>query len=248
MQNKSTASDILELSAKSFKNNFSTYMSLAAIFIIAIFLLGFLMATSGVQAFQAILFMGLLGFVYAKLAVAVHRSVLLSDQSLGELLRFKSADVKFFLAMLVVFVSLFVVFWLFTMVFVQSGLIILEGSGSAGLLTILLLIVFIVVGVIGARLALVFPAIAINDDIDFSQIWQKTHNHKAKLFFLIIVIPYISSRLMDLISEDSLFLSILGAVVSVLVVMFEVVILSHCYREIMGDQGEEQEWVQESVD
>jgi len=153
---------------------------------------------------------------------------------LGKLLSFKSADVKFFVAMLAVFISILVLFWLFTMVFVQSGLIDLKGSGSAGLLTILMLIMFIFVGVIGARLALIFPAIAINDVIEFNQIWLQTRNHKAKLFFLIIVIPYISSRLMDLIPEDSLFLSIVGAIVSVLVVMFEVVILSHCYCEIMG--------------
>jgi len=234
MQKKNTASDILELSAKSFKNNFLTYMSLAAVFIIVIFLLGYFVATSSFQTSQAILFMVLMAFVYAKLAVAVHRSVLLSNQSLGKLLSFKSADVKFFVAMLAVFISILVLFWLFTMVFVQSGLIDLKGSGSAGLLTILMLIMFIFVGVIGARLALIFPAIAINDVIEFNQIWLQTRNHKAKLFFLIIVIPYISSRLMDLIPEDSLFLSIVGAIVSVLVVMFEVVILSHCYCEIMG--------------
>lgn len=222
-------------------------MTLAAVFIVVIAMLGYLMAISNSQVSQVILFMVLLAFVYAKLAVAVHRSVLLDKQSMGELLSFKSADIKFFAAMLLVFIGIVVLVWLFTMVFVQSGLINLRGSGSAGLLTILMLTMFIIVGVIGARLALIFPAIAINDDINFNQIWQQTRNHKARLFFLIIALPYISSRLLDLIPDNSIFLSIIGAVVSVVVVMFEVVILSHCYREIIGRSDTEPKPEQEAV-
>lgn len=230
MKKKDVAAEILQLSFKSFKSNLLIFLLLAVLFIVAIFILEYLVSNTDLGELASIVFAMVLVLIYAKLAVAVHRSVLLGNQSIKDLLTFKWADLKFFMGILAVFAIVMLLFWLFITIFVQTGLINPKEKGSTGLITLLM---YIVIGVIGARLALLFPAIAINNQINLIKTWLSTRKQKTTLFFLIVLFPLMFSTIVNKIPEDTVYWLIFGSVVSVLVVMFEVVILSHCYSELM---------------
>ncbi len=85
-------------------------------------------------------------------------------------------------------------------------------------------------GYMFSRLSLVFPAIAIDKQNDFQRAWVISKGNGWKLFFLISVIPLTTSFIIGTIISGKLFFNLLAAFIGVLVLMFEVVMLSNAYK------------------
>ena len=239
MKTKITSGRMFELTFQTFGLHFNYIISLAAIFIAITFFLGF-WAESFNEAEPdmagALLFMALLVAVYAKLAVMIHRLVILGEKGIGLVFSWSLKELKF-IGWILMFVAaayavLFVLLQLLAKMLISSG---------TGMMTLVTLLIIIGLGALFSRVALVFPAAAADHRSSVKHAWELSANNKLSLFFLVVVVPYITGRILDRLPDDQLIWVLLGGVISVFVLIFEVALLSHCYEALIGTDDAETE-------
>jgi len=122
-------------------------------------------------------------------------------------------------------------------------------AGLSGATVFFYLALLIGLGLLFSRLAMVFPATAAGHDLTLGESFQMTRNHKFFVFFLVVLVPYITNRILQKINAESWVLMLLVEVISVLVIIYEVGLLSHAYEALHDDpedsdpDGEPTEWV-----
>jgi len=93
-----------------------------------------------------------------------------------------------------------------------------------------MLFIMIFVGVF-AKIFLIFPAVAVNDELTVEEAFDLTEGHFFKIFVLATLIPVLTATGLEWLfkGEDFIVLA-LNVLVSNLVVVFEIAILSHVYQ------------------
>ncbi|KAA3639066.1 MAG: hypothetical protein DWP95_11265 [Proteobacteria bacterium] len=240
MSSKINISHILRLSEQSFKQNIKPLLLFGAVFGVVIFSLSYLTMIINRRSAFILIYPFLLGVIYAKFAVLIHRCVLLKETSYKNIFKWRSEEVLFMLAIFGVVILLMFLSWiLLTLLMILGDFGGGKQSTLSGTSKVILFGVYMIGAVIASRLALIFPSLAIGNRVNMNAIWNKTKNHKWMLFFLIIVFPMVTSILLDFIPGFGFLMVFVSGIITLLVVMFEVIILSHCYSEIIWQPRED---------
>ena len=184
MKTKITSGRMFELTFQTFGLHFNYIISLAAIFIAITFFLGFWAESfneTEPDMAGALLFMALLVAVYAKLAVMIHRLVILGEKGIGLVFSWSLKELKF-IGWILMFVAaayavLFVLLQLLAKMLISSG---------TGMMTLVTLLIIIGLGALFSRVALVFPAAAADHRSSVKHAWELSANNKLSLFFLVV--------------------------------------------------------------
>jgi hypothetical protein len=230
---------IFELTINTFKAHFDYLASLAALFVGLAFLAGMVGAALGMAIGPGVLYpiILLVLVIYAKLAIMVHRLVLLDEKGLQHLLQWRWVEVRFIGWILAVLLSLSAVVYLLFVIAPPMAPVAGTGGGGAGLL--LLLIALVIMGIIFSRLAMVFPATAAGHRLSLGESFEMTRRHKFFVFFLVVLVPYITNRIFQKIDTESWVLMLLVELISVLVIIFEVGLLSHAYEALSKNANDD---------
>jgi hypothetical protein len=175
------------------------------------------------------------------IAITTHRILLLEDAvPTWGLYKFGAREFKF----------LFYSFLLVLFMIVPS--IIFSFIPYVGLLLVAVYIVVVV-----SRLSLVFPSISIDEDIEFSESWNYTKNHKWLVVVTVVIFPTLIALivggvytiaiayLVGIISEKLnilySFLNILYSFLNIFITVFMISALSSTYKYIKAEHQEEDE-------
>lgn len=85
------------------------------------------------------------------------------------------------------------------------------------------------------RLCLVFPAIALDRQVDLKWSWNRTRGHGARLFLLVGLLPWVIAELGSLLyrGEAGFVESIVSTIVISALYVAEIATVSLCYRELV---------------
>ena len=247
MDKKFTSGLVFNDAFLSIKENYKYFSLLALIFISLIFVVGLISAYGSEDSiFMAFLAVITLVMVLVKLAIMIHRSILLKEFNLGNIFSWSAIELKFIawgmgIYLLVGgFIGGFLAF-----IFPQYS----DGNEPSAIMVILMVVLSIVVAIIISRLSLIFPGVAVGEKMTLSRAWQASKGKVGSLFFLIIVFPFITNKILDKFPEDGELWVLLSTVISVFLVIFEVAIVSHCYHRLIGvESTETSDEEQESID
>ncbi len=168
---------------ESFSQNFGFYiaagLSFFGVAVLMVMLMIHVFTPSG--NFGLIIWGLLFALLYAKLAVVIHRCILLGENQFKDMLSFKPEDFKFFLAMMGFFLVL--MFGVFLIGIFGS---LFSGGGKMSVI-VLAFIPMLILGVVASRLVMIFPSLAVSNGDSLGDVWDAGQNHKWMLFFLVIV-------------------------------------------------------------
>jgi len=194
----------------------------------------------------------LIGYViYAKLAVLVHRTVLLNEKGIIYAFKWGWPEIMYMLAMVVLIIVVTIGVALVTYLFLLLSPTASDSGGLTVLSIIFYLGLFLLAGYYGARLALIFPSIAIGQSFTLPEIWHKSKPHTLTLFWLIIIFPILANVVpaaVFLLPFPEWLLGVLVLAIYAIIVIYCITLLSHCFHEIMGDPDKEQEPIQKASD
>lgn len=207
----------------------------------------------GMASFYVLL--GISFFITIIMSITVHRILLLDENetpSLG-IWKFGHREVTFILKAiaLTLLIGLVAVILFFILSLFEK----IMGSFLSETVSTIFVVcaAIIILGFFGmtlSRLSLVFPAIAIDKEIDFADAFNISKNHKLLIFVCVIVIPVIFGLLvglvyglaigflMNLISQK---LSVLLSLLNIFITVFTIAFLSTSYEYVIRQQVEEVE-------
>jgi len=180
--------------------------------------------------------------LYAKLAVLVHRTVLLNEKDVIHVFKWGYPEIIYMLAIIAVIIAIVAFTAVITML-----LLAISPSGSVPISNpeiisvVFYVLVFGLLAFLGARIALVFPSIAIGQAFTLREIWQKTKPYTLTVFWLVIIFPILANvvpAVIFFLPFPEWVLNILAQPVYALIVIYCITLLSHCYQEIMGEPEE----------
>lgn len=158
-------------------------------------------------------FMIILVFVFyinIIMAVSVHRIILIKDDiSLFKSIFPSSTELNFFLKILLFFILTLLVAFLISAFGMMLFMLFVDRNIAMILAAIL---AFIVVSLLASRFSMVFPAIAINEKMGFSEALNMTKNYKFLSLFMVVIFPIIISILIAFVY--GLIIKFLSGVVS----------------------------------
>ena len=99
-------------------------------------------------------------------------------------------------------------------------------------------VLYLSLGFLISRIALVFPAAAVGHELSFPDAWQISNHYMYRLFSLLVLIPVIFSIASNLIYAYLEINPMIIHAVFIPVTIFEVIILSHCYEALVQKQIE----------
>ncbi len=222
---------MFELTNKTFRQNFSYITTLAIIFIG----IGYLIASItnefnhyiGDKTVFFIMFLMLI--IYAKLAIMIHRLVILNEKNLTMIFKWSVTELKFLGWILITTTVVGLLLFLILKLSFGSP----NQNSSSGFINLIFILTMIAMGIIFSRFSLIFPATAAEHDLSLNNAWNLSKNHKLLLFILVILVPYITNRIFRVIPDGQLFWNILIEALSVLIIIYEVGLLSHCYDSLI---------------
>ena len=190
--------------------------------------------------------------IYAKLAVLVHRTVLLKEKDVIHAFKWGLPEIIYMLSMVAVMIAITLI------VFVTTSLFLIispTGSVSGGGMSIVTVVFFsgivLLAGYFGSRIALAFPSIAIGQSFTLPEIWHKSKPHTLTLFWLIIVFPVLANVVpaaVSLLPFPEWLLGVLVLAMYAIIVIYCITLLSHCYHEIMGEPDQQAEAIQKHAE
>ncbi|MDN5104246.1 hypothetical protein O8C79_02920 [Aliarcobacter butzleri] len=149
-------------------------------------------------------------YINMVIAISVHRIILIKDNI--PLLRSilpSSTELNFFLKILLFFILTFLVAFLISAFGMMLFMLFVDRNIAMILAAIL---AFIVVSLLASRFSMVFPAIAINEKMGFSEALNMTKNYKFLSLFMVVIFPIIISVLIAFVY--GLIIKFLSGVVS----------------------------------
>ena len=89
------------------------------------------------------------------------------------------------------------------------------------------------------RLSVIYPSIAVGDGANIKRVYKLTEGHGFKLAILVGIIPIVFNKISDWLydADISLSLYIIGFYASVLLIVYEVILLSLAYKYLSGNRG-----------
>jgi hypothetical protein len=170
--------------------------------------------------------------MHAKLAIMVHRTVLLQESELSKMFSWTMKELKFALIAVGLYIGVFMTIGILS-AFVIPLTVDIEKTNY---LSLMFIPIFIVLGlIVVSRVSLVFPAIAIKKNMKLADSWRRTKGYTFSLFVLLILIPLLSNLIHYNLTGDSAILSVVFSFISIFVLIFEVTILSHCFVVLFGE-------------
>jgi hypothetical protein len=243
MDKKISIGSIIGDAYASIMNNSRYFSTLAVIFISIQLILNYLILKNNTGTSILITVAGLISMlVYVKLAVMIHRSILLNEYNLNKLIQFSSIEFKFIGWAVVIYLMLFAplgILMAFLIPFITAS------NDEFYLVGVFAIVGFAIVLFISSQLALLFPNVAISKQMSLADAWKLTRNNRITLFLLIMVIPSVFKILVSFMSTNHGIWYFISSIISVIIVIFEVSILSHCYQFLTQNvktvMGEDQE-------
>ncbi len=245
MSERITIGEIFTRTNQSFSEHFGYILTLVGIFLacaLSLVLIISLLPAKGLNA-AFIGMMLLLLVVYAKLAVMIHRLVILDEKSLGHVFNWSMKELRFMGWLVAAFAIVATIMYLLIRFSIDPGSSHAGGSGM-GMFVLLMFAVFIGIGVVFSRLALILPATAAEHDLSLNEARQLTSSHKFILFFLVCIVPYVTGKIFDRLPEGGILWTLVIEVISILVIIYEVGLLSHMY-EALQEKDEEETYLSE---
>lgn len=245
MADKINALTIHKLAERTFVENLKPFLYFAGLFMALSLLLELIF---GLES-EHIVYELLSYLLYAKLAVLVHRTVLLNEKDVIHVFKWGLPEIIYMLVMIAVIIAIVAFTAVITMI-----LLAISPSGSVPIsnpeiiTVVFFVLLFAILAYFGARLALVFPSIAIGQAFTLTEIWQKTKPYTLTLLWLFIIFPILAQvvpAVIFLLPLPEWVLNILAQPVYALIVIYCITLLSHCYHEIVGGPTNEQEPMQE---
>ena len=86
------------------------------------------------------------------------------------------------------------------------------------------------IGYVFGRFSLILPATAIDGDNSWSTAWDISRGYGWSLCFLVSIFPILTSFVIDAISSTSMVTKLLTGILSIIVLFYEVSILSNSYK------------------
>jgi hypothetical protein len=240
MDIKFTTDMILKEAITSFKENSKYFLILGFIYTGLTFAIDyfvnpakFIGHSSGLEIFMVFLIMYiLLALINAKLAIMVHRSVLLQESNLNKMFSWTTKELKFALVLFGVTLLFFIT--IFVISFIVGAITAIVGKNNY--IAIMIVPIILILGlIIGSRISLIFPAIAIRRSLKLADSWNQTKGYTFSLFVLLILVPFLTSLLQNKLASDSMVLTAVLSLISVFVVIFQVTVLSHCFVAFFGE-------------
>ena len=242
MEKEFTINSVLTKAIESISENSGFYFKLLLVFTAATFFLTFIVPENEELDLASVVSVILIVIINAKLAVMVHRSVILDEHDFSRLFQWGRAETEFFKLILLLTFTM-VVFVGLSYLIIDS--LNIDGSPSVGpAIAIVFLIIGVYLGIVFSRISIVFPAAATGNKISLKQAWNASLGSTGTLFFLLIIVPNLTNKLLSKVPETNLALILLGVVLSILFVIFEVSILSHCYDGLITDKESNEQFTQ----
>jgi hypothetical protein len=252
MDKKISISSILGDAYTSIMDNLRYFSILAAIFISVLLTINYFTPEINPNKTLVIFVMGLISMlVYVKLAIMIHRSILLKEYNLLKLVQWSSIELKYIGWAIGIYLMLFIPMGIIMAFLIPLLANLNDGLSYAGIITIFGVVLMLFVS---AQLAVLFPNVAISKQMSLADAWELTKNNRVTLFLLIMLIPSAFKILISFIAGNSnhglwYFISL---IISVFIIIFEISILSHCYQRLMQNyqagKGESQEIADETED
>lgn len=240
MDNKINSLTIHKLAERTLIENLKPFLYFAGLFMALSLLLELIFGSES----EHIVYELLSYLLYAKLAVLVHRTVLLNEQGIIYAFKWGWPEIIYMLAMIAVVIAIVAFTAVVTMI-----LLAISPSGSAPIsnpeiiTVVFFVLVFAILAFFGARLALVFPSIAIGQAFTLTEIWRKTKPYTLTLLWLFIIFPILAQvvpAVTFFLPLPEWVLNILAQPLYALIVIYCITLLSHCYHEIIGEPTNEQ--------
>ena len=194
------------------------------IFLISLFNKG----DSDTFTIQSIILLFVNGYFYIIFTINCHRLFLEQEVPNGLIENFKwnKRNTNFLFTSFALAISMAV---FFVPVFLISFLIFDNIDVNQFLVTF---VVMLPSGYVFARLSLILPATAIDQDNSWSKAWNISRGHVWSLFFLISIFPFLLGFVIDTISSTSIIARTLHSVLSLLLLFYEISILSNSYKSL----------------
>lgn len=168
-------------------------------------------------------------YFYNVFTINCHRLILLNEksESFTELMAWNKRNTNFLLTTfgLAVGLAVFIIPISFIFLSVANG----EDS-DANMLSIY--IAMIPFGYIFSRLSLILPAIAIDKECNFHQVWKISSGNGWKLFFIVSIIPMATGYILKSINSDYILFKFLSSLLGILILIFEIMVLSNSYKQL----------------
>lgn len=240
MANKINSLTIHKLAERTFVENLKPFLYFAGLFMALSLLIELIF---GPEADG--LLPNVIGYLlYAKLAVLVHRTVLLNEKGIMYAFKWGWPEIIYMLGILAILIVVMVGVGLVTYLFLLISPTSLDSGGLTALSIVFYIGIFILAAYYGARVALVFPSIAIGQSFTLPEIWHKTKPHTLTVFWLVILFPVLAQLVpaaVFLLPFPEWLLGVLVLAMYAVIVIYCVTLLSHCYQKIMGEPDEEQD-------
>jgi hypothetical protein len=233
MDKKFTTDQILKEAFTSFKENSKYFLILGSIYAVLLLSLVYVFEPhKPEETFKSLIMSILFLLIHAKLAIMVHRSVLLKESDLNKIFSWTTKELKFILIVIGLYLGVFVTIGILSAFLIPFAV----NVEKLYYFSLMFIPVLIIIGlIIVSRVSLVFPAIAIRRNIKLSDSWSQTKGHTFSLFVLLVLVPFLSSLLQNKLAGDSVVLTAVFSFISVFVLIFEVTILSHCFIAFFGE-------------
>lgn len=186
-----------------------------------------------------ILLMTLNIYFYTVFTVRCHRLFLLNElsDSLKESLFWGKRNTKFMFASIGLSSGIVILFVpIIFIIFVMNNFFVSQDFLSE----YLLYIIIIPFCYLFSRLSLVFPEIAIDKEYGFHRAWKLSSGNGWKLFFLTSIIPIVESIIIVNINSEQVLFKLVTATLGILVLTFEIIILSNSYKKLTKIWSEKQ--------
>jgi hypothetical protein len=242
MNHNFTVLSVVINSFKTFKENYKFYFGIGALFFvltIAFNLISIEVFKAFSGSFLILIIISLINLmIYTKLAVSIHQSVILKDYSIKNKIKWGSPEGSFFLLILFVGIVAIISYLVLTAMiffFIPDEVMQLIDQKLAVFISAVL---YLSLGFLISRIALVFPAAAVGHELSFPDAWQISNHYMYRLFALLVLIPVILSIASNLIYAYLEINPMIIHAVFIPVTIFEVIILSHCYDALVQKQIE----------
>ncbi len=254
-----------QLTKKTFETIFEKKYILIKALLIPFILLTIIEYFSTIEVKESIgsanyyILIGISFFITIIMSITVHRILLLDDKETPTwgIYQFGVREVTFTLK--AIGLSLLLGLLAMLLFFISNLFSLALGSflGEKGSL-IFQIVLFSIIGIflamIFSRVSLIFPAIAIDKPMDFTDAFEISKEYKLFLFVFVLIIPIVFAILvglvyglainflMGLISQN---LSVLLSLLNIFITVFTIAFLSTAYEYIMNKQPEKKEEILE---
>ena len=178
---------------------------------------------------QAIVLLLINGYFFIIFAVNCHRLFLEKDVPDGifETLRWNKRNTKFLLASFVLAISMAICIVPF--LFVSLPIFFNMDKSQLYFYTVKS-IIMLPIGYVFSRLSLILPATAVDQNSSWSTAWAISKGYGWSLCFLVTLFPLLTGLVIDAISSTSIAAKPITAMLSIVILIYEISILSNSYK------------------